>query len=125
MLCDDLSRKEDPTLLLVFILHMSDEWKAIHFCLLFSETRSGVFPADRRKPNEFFAELIKAFRRLLLVCLPCVQTHACFYAGIYVRPISVCIHMYVLGGMCIPAVGSSVESSCLLPDCWSCAVHTC
>lgn len=59
MLCDDLSRfKEDPTLLLVFILHMSDEWQAIRFCLLFSETRSGIFPADRRKPNEFFAELI-------------------------------------------------------------------
>lgn len=59
MLCGDLSRfKEDPTLLLGFILHMSDEWQAIRFCLLFSETRSGVFPADRRKPNEFFAELI-------------------------------------------------------------------
>lgn len=72
------------------ILHMSAEWQAIPFCLLFSKTCGSIFPVDRKKPNEFFVELINwVFRRLLLACLPCVKTHACSYAGIYI--LSLCV----------------------------------
>lgn len=78
---------------------MSAEWQAIPFCLLFSKTRGSIFPVDRKKPNEFFVELINwVFRRLLLACLPCVKTHACSYAGIYILSLSVCKYAYVCSG---------------------------
>lgn len=76
---------------------MSAEWQAIPFCQIFSKTRGSIFPVDRKKPNEFFVELINwVFRRLLLACLPCVKTHACSYAGIYILSlcVQICICMF-------------------------------
>lgn len=102
-LCDDLSRfKDDRTLLLVFILHMSDEWQAIRFCLLFSETRSGVFPADRRKPNEFFAELINWHSEgcFLSACL--VYRHMLVPMQVYMSVQYLYVYICMFWEACVP-----------------------
>lgn len=126
LLCDDLSRlKEDPTLLLVFILHMSDEWQAIRFCLLFSETRSDIFPADRRKSNEFFAELINWHSEGCFLSACHVYRHMLVPVQVYMSFLYLYIYICMFWEACVHLQSAPQWKAVAFPRCWSCAVHTC
>lgn len=81
---------------------MSDEWQAIRFCLLFSETRSGVFPADRRKPNEFFTELINWHSEgcFLSACL--VYRHMLVPMHVYMSVQYLYVYICMFWEACVP-----------------------